>query len=690
MTNLILIAALLVGTHIYSQNTVTPCSTMEHMEEMLHEHPEWQIEKLQFEEKINHLAKNYNSVRTETRVIPVVFHVIHEGGIENISREQIQDQIRILNEDFSRTNPDAENTPEPFALVAGVADIEFRLANYDPWGNCSEGIVRLESPLTNNATDDVKGVSYWDSDMYLNVWVVKSIESDPGGTTLGYAQFPGWGAGSTDGVVIRHDVIGSIGTAGSSGLGLMSQGRTATHEVGHWLGLRHIWGDTECGNDWVDDTPTAVGANAGCPSFPHGVGTCSGNGTNGEMFMNYMDYSNGSCQNMFSSDQCDRMNLVMDQSRDELWSEENLIATGTDDLIYEDCTPIADFTVEDQMICEGDEVSFTDNSWNGVPNEYNWSFEGGTPETSTEQYPAVAYMNAGIYSVSMNVSNSAGSDEVGQESIIYVSPAEAQYSDWQFSEPFESELQIDNDWIFQNDEDNGWEYTTDAAFTGAGSMKIQNRSGNAEGSTDALISPSVDMTTIGGAPKLFFDYAYRKMGTASEDRLKVYVSSDCGKTWALRYNRSADLLATVDPSTANFVPVVDQWSTASVPLSSYSSYENLRVKFEFIAGGGNNFWLDNINISDPNSLEDRQLNNLQVHPNPSNGDFNVSFDLEKNSDVSIEVLNSTGQTVGKKLSQSMGVGRFTLRFNDYGLTNGMYMVRTTVNGVVYTKKLLIL
>jgi len=182
-------------------------------------------------------VKKRSSSTVASYIIPVVVHVIHYGGTENISKEQIEDQIRILDEDFRRLNADTINTPTDFLPLAADADIEFRLAQLDPQGNCTDGIVRVYSNLTFNARDNVKALSYWPSNKYLNVWVVASIANSSGspGDVIGFAQFPG-GAAATDGVVIKHDFMGSIGTAASSG----GAGRTTTHEVGHWLNLRHI------------------------------------------------------------------------------------------------------------------------------------------------------------------------------------------------------------------------------------------------------------------------------------------------------------------------------------------------------------------------------------------------------------------------------------------------------------------
>ena len=238
--------------------------------------------------------------------IPVVVHVVYNTTAENISDAQIQSQITVLNQDFRKLNADVANTPGAFAGLAGDANIEFCLATVDPNGNATNGVLRVPTTATSFGTNNtVKsstsgGSNAWNAGKYLNMWVC-----DISGGTLGYAQFPG-GSASTDGVVIDYQYFGTLGTATAP----FNKGRTATHEVGHWLNLRHIWGDdgTGCtGSDQVTDTPNAAGPNYGCPSFPRV--TCS-NGTNGDMFMNYMDYTDDACMYMFSNGQISRMQAL--------------------------------------------------------------------------------------------------------------------------------------------------------------------------------------------------------------------------------------------------------------------------------------------------------------------------------------------------------------------------------------------
>ncbi|MFM7234650.1 MAG: M43 family zinc metalloprotease [Flavobacteriales bacterium] len=261
-------------------------------------------------EEIEQFTRDYlmNNPQSDRALvtIPVVVHVVYNTAAENISDAQIQSQITVLNQDFRKLNADVNNTPSAFAGLAGDANIEFCLATVDPSGNPTNGVLRVPTSSTSFGTNNtVKssssgGSNAWIASKYLNMWVC-----DLSGGTLGYAQFPG-GSASTDGVVIDYQYFGTIGTATAP----FNKGRTATHEVGHWLNLFHIWGDdgTGCtGSDQVTDTPNAAGPNYGCPAFPRV--TCS-NGPNGDLFMNYMDYTDDACMYMFSNAQISRMQAL--------------------------------------------------------------------------------------------------------------------------------------------------------------------------------------------------------------------------------------------------------------------------------------------------------------------------------------------------------------------------------------------
>ncbi|HYE54615.1 MAG TPA: zinc metalloprotease [Chitinophagaceae bacterium] len=226
--------------------------------------------------------------------IPVIVNVIYRTAAENISQAQIQSQIDVLNEDFGNTNADRFNVPLEFQDEQATVGIRFVLAGINRKSN---------SKRSWSLNDDMKrsskgGIDPTDPAHNLNIWVVNKM-TYMGGTILGYAQFPG-GSLATDGVVIGYNFFGRTGTVSAP----YNKGRTATHEVGHWMNLAHIWGDATCGNDAVSDTPPHNAPNYGCPSYPH-RSTCSG--TPVEMTMNYMDYTDDGCMYMFSNGQSARM-----------------------------------------------------------------------------------------------------------------------------------------------------------------------------------------------------------------------------------------------------------------------------------------------------------------------------------------------------------------------------------------------
>lgn len=242
-----------------------------------------------------------DTLNNEVITIPVVVHILYNSGSQNISDAQVISQIRSLNNDFRRKNGDTINTPEPFKNLAADTRIQFCLAKVDPQGKYTTGIIHKYTTESKFVADDAMkfsaqgGDDAWDASKYLNLWVCNLF-----GRTLGYAVLPGSPA-EKDGVVIQYDVFGTIGNLTVP----FNKGRTATHEIGHWLGLKHLWGDSDCGDDGIADTPPQQGSSSGCPSFPQ-MSSCSINAY-GNMFMDYMDFTNDACMNMFTKGQATEM-----------------------------------------------------------------------------------------------------------------------------------------------------------------------------------------------------------------------------------------------------------------------------------------------------------------------------------------------------------------------------------------------
>ena len=288
------------GEQVDNNDRERVCHTMGNLDRLMHEKPKMAqrmalIEK-QTETYVRQVQANPAQRSQLVVTIPVVFHILYNTAAENISEAQVMSQLDILNEDFRRLNADQDNVWSQ----AADTQIEFCLASQDPNGNPTDGILRMPTNLTSFGTNDAMkftsqgGSDAWPASDYMNFWVC-----DLGSSLLGYAQFPG-GPASTDGIVCNYTATGSTGTASAP----FDLGRTATHEVGHYLNLRHIWGDGGCGaSDFVDDTPDSDGPNYGCALGSAACGTT-------DMVQNYMDYSDDACMNLFTQGQSDRMNAL--------------------------------------------------------------------------------------------------------------------------------------------------------------------------------------------------------------------------------------------------------------------------------------------------------------------------------------------------------------------------------------------
>jgi PKD repeat protein len=638
-------------------------------------------------------ALNRNSSSSAaTYVIPVVFHIIHKGGGENISDAQILSQMTVLNNDYRRLNADTGNTPAPFAAIAADSDIEFRLAQKDPNGNCTTGINRIFSPLTTNARNNVKALIQWPANKYLNIWVVASIENTSqivGGIVAGFAQFPGSGSLSTDGIVARHDYTGTIGTAANTG-GL---GRTITHEAGHWLNLRHVWGDEpNCtADDLVGDTPLqATYTFSTCPTFPF-FDSCTP-AANGVNFQNYMDYTDAACQNMYTNGQATRMQAALNSSasnRNNIWTGANLIATGTDGSPAVLCAPVADFLPIQKFVCEGDPISFKDISWGGATSSRQWTFNGATPGTDTSATPSVVYPTAGSYTVSLTSTNSAGSNTKTEPDHVVVSPI-ATTNTINVTEGFENGTWPFNEWYISNYNGGAyWDQTTSASASGIASLFVDNFSDGNKGQEE-FITPAYNLTGVTGASMSFkLAFAYKLSTNVNDDQLVVYSSTNCGQTWTLRRTIGGLPLATTTSFiNSPFIPSPSQWRSEPVNLSSstVSNKPNVRFKFVYTFNYGNNIYIDDINLTGTVDVQEAaaQSANIQVYPNPSNENTYVSFTTVSDGKVVIEVLDVTGRVI-QTITDELTSGDHQIALSNQ-LASGTYFVRLLLENTAITRK----
>jgi PKD repeat protein len=621
---------------------------------------------------------NANGKKVISYIIPVVWHVIHNGGAENISKATIENEIAQLNEDFQKLNASISGVHPLFAGITADCEIEFRLARIDPNGNCTEGITRTKSTHTYLMDDPYTVRPSWNTPTrkYLNIWQGTQISFGAGG----YAYYPGTVPDDMEGIVLIAQQLGN----------------TVTHEVGHWLNLAHLWGNSNdpqdpnnCfDDDDVLDTPNTIGR-TGCRDTANSCGSI-------DNVQNYMEYN--FCDLMFTEGQKQRMHAALNSSagaRDYLVSQANLINTGVADPydLNPICTPLADFNYNKTYICEGEQVTFTDNSFNATPTLWDWTFIGGTPTTSNIQNPVITYNTKGVYSVIHRPGTTTGSGYNEKNDIIYVSGINADYGVLPYSESFENITTYNNDWLVIENAANNWQNVSTTGFTGTRSVMVENLN-NSSTEISELISPSYDLTT-NPSYTLTFKYAFAQKLSGGNDRLVVYYSSNCGKSWSILRTKIGASLATAPKTNSFFVPTPNQWREEIIDLTSLSHLNNMKFKFYVKNSGGNNIWLDDINIDVSASTainENVNLSNYTIYPNPTNESAVVSFTISNNvKQLSITLKDLLGKEVTSIVnSQTFHTGKYTLSI-DQGkkLASGVYLVEFNLDGLISTQKLIV-
>lgn len=654
------------------------CGTDEYYQQALSEHPEIAQYEKEYNENVAQFAKQPQN-RATKYIIPVVFHVIHTNGAENISREQILDQLRIINEDFSFTNNNKSKIRSQFVGVAADAQIEFALANIDPNGNCTEGINRIYSPLgveVDRTTEDVKQLIQWNYQKYLNIWVVTSIQTDQNGIVLGYAQFPWMPDKSRDGIVIRHDRVGTIGTGDAT-----DSGRTLTHEIGHWLGLYHTFQDGCFGGDLIDDTPPVSQAqiNANCPS--NGNSCTNDNPDLLDQWENYMDYSDGSCMAMFTLKQKTRMHGFLTQSpRSFNVSAANLLATG---ITLSSGAPIANFTSSQKIVCAGTPVTFYDISCKASVTARSWTLPGSSVPSSTDPNPTVVYQTPGKYKVTLLVQNSSGSNsKVVDEYIQVISKDNAASPN--FEEGFEEPNPETRGFVSISPKP--WTVFTTAAYTGTNCFRAPVNSADPLGTTYSFVLPSVDLLSMSSsALKLTFYTSYAPSGSGISEVLRIFVSTDCGNSFKQILERSGTGLAySGAPVTSNFVPTAkNQWKLMGVTSLSALGLNTEKMaifRIDVVSGQGNPVYIDNVNISPYFAgVESASAGNLNMnlYPNPTSGKTTLEYHASMAGQTDVKLYDMAGRCILDVFSGNRPAGENVIEIT----------VPETVPGALYYVKL---
>lgn len=649
------------------------CGSNEALERLLNEHPEYAPIIEEANADLERFTESFDEslyARSNDYIIPVVFHVIHADGNENISDAQIHDAIEVMSEDFTLENEDITGIVEEFADIVADVGVEFRLAKLDPNGNCTNGIVRTESGATFEGGENLKTVSQpWPRGSYLNIWVA----ADLSGGAAGYTYTPGsvdgfWGA-QTDGIVIKHSYVGSIGT------GSPTRSRALTHEVGHWINLRHPWGgsnnpglEENCqSDDNVADTPNTIGWTS-CTLLGESCGSL-------DNVQNFMEYSY--CSRMFTQGQKNRMLAALNSStasRNNLHTADNLTATGVM-LPGELCS--VDIGVNTKEICVGDSVVYTDYSYHNVATR-NWTFEGGTPATSNGQEVVVYYNSPGTYNVELEIEDNFGeSISESFQNYVKVWPMEGLPLD--YSEDFENTTSLEEEWTVPYvGTTHEWQLSTQVSgASGDHALFLPNRSLN-EGDVSEVWSQPIDLSNTNTDVTISFKYAYARRNSGNNEKLMFWVSNNCGETWSLREILSNSFETAPFTNAYWFPSSASHWETVVVDnISPSYLVSNFKFKFVFQSDDGNNIFIDDINISGPDatSIDDMDIsNNLTVFPNPASNQINLSLSGDKGYSFDLRLINSLGQTVMSESSLRFTGGIAQYSLDTGALSPGVYML----------------
>ena len=694
----LLFLSVLITGQAFAQ--VNRCSTVEHEAVLRAKYPDYDAKRAaieaytqQYTKKNNILAKAEGA---EIITIPVVFHVVYKTAGQNIPDARILEQLDILNQDFRRLNADTTDTPDAFSPVGADCSIEFCLAQVDPEGNPTTGILRVETAAGSFSGDEVKfdadgGSDAWPADSYLNFWVCNL-----GAFLLGYAQFPG-GPDATDGVVINFENVG-LNDAGYP----YHLGRTATHEIGHWLNLRHIWGDdSNCaGTDFVDDTPNQKVETYGCPGFPK-TDACSAVAP-GIMFQNYMDYSDDACMNIFTEGQKQRMMALFEPGGERY----GLISSDGCGLQPYDAQAVSslpggticDLSVTPKVVIKNHgaaELISVDINYSvdgGATSTYEWTGSLLSAETEEVTLPAVA-VTEGDHTLEVTLDNPNGF-------------IDADFSDNTTSTDFTVNLGTLPLPVVEGFEDTGfpytgyslsnpdggetWERTTTAAALGSASIFMNHFNYDSPGEIDEFVLPAYDLTGL--ADIVFtFDVAYA-LYTADgsmSDTLEVLVSDDCGDTWTTVYKKANPDLQTAPIHTISFKPEDDEWRNESIDLDAYIGTEQFFVKFRTITDYENNLYIDNINI---NNGQIQSVNNNQpdfamnLYPNPANDNVQIRYNVPVNGNGSLSITDVLGKVVySTEIGVSYGVN--VVNVNTAAFASGYYQVTLNCEGLVASESL---
>lgn len=700
-----LVLYLLLLNTAYAQNPPVRCATMDVLRNKLAASPalrqRWIQRSAELRQKTDARINGIRILREteDAVVIPVVFHIVLQNTAQ-VTDAQIIAQLDTLNKDYAGANEDASKILPAFKPLFGKTNIQFCLAQRTPDGDPTNGIVRKTTSTASFGTDDkmkhadTGGDDGWNPEKYYNVWICVLSNG-----ILGYGTFPESGDPTDDGVVI------DIQALPGSNLPAYDEGKTLTHETGHFFDLLHIWGDDDgacTGSDQIADTPNQGDATVGSPTGVK-VDNCSPVAP-GIMYQNYMDYTNDDQLLLFTIDQVARIETSMTNFRSSLFNSDG-------------CQPAVVFNLDAQVrailqpnarICNQEFTptvvirnrgSQTINSLHVVAKlengdsailNYNQPLASGVSDTVS--LPQLSASN-GIQTLTVFVTSPNGgvdmqkSNDTMQISFQYFPPVTS------VNESFEGATFPPPGWDIVNpDKSYTWERTDTAAKTGTHSVVMRNLEYQENDKMDWLRLPDLDLNNADSA-FLSFQVAaavQTPLTTAGNvwDTLQVVVSTDCGKTYTSLYKKWGANLVT-HPTAINtpFVPNANEWRKDSINLSDYIGAGKIMVAFQNTTNFENNIYLDDINVRTVSVNPNLKARGYLVSPNPTTGNVLLQFYPQPVNLRKIELFNMTGQLLTSiPIQEGFTSNYYNLNLSKFAA--GIYVVRASFTDKVVTQRIM--
>jgi hypothetical protein len=624
-----------------------------------------------------------------TVYIPVVFHIVLPDPAI-ITDEQIQAQLDTLNKDFAGLNADSINIPAAFKPLFGKSAIQFKLAQRTPDNQATNGIVRKITTRSSFslANDGVKfnasgGDNAWDPARYLNIWVCNIS-----GNILGYATPPGSSAAASQGVVILYRSL-------PGGSAPYDQGRTLTHETGHYFFLYHIWADDDgaCnGSDYVNDTPNQSDATYGCPGGTVVTDDCT-KATPGILYQNFMDYTNDACMLLFTKQQVTRMETALNLYRSSLVTSNgaeppplktiDISLNSSSAMPARICKPdllpvVTLFNKGAQTITSANIITSVDGS---PPVTIHWS---GSVQSlkNVDAFMNGITLTAGKHTIKITVADPNGSVDMDASNntltyvVEYYPPVTIP-----LSEDFESSTFPPPGWDIVNaDRGTTWQKVSALAKSGHGAVMLPNYSYVLNDEKDYLRLPQTDITNTDSA-FLSFQVAAAERSNAGVfnilwDTLEVLISTDCGNSYSSLYKKWGASLYTGAATSGSFIPAAAEWRKDSVNLTPYINAGPVMLAFLNTTENGNNIYLDDVRIYKKAAVNPRlREKGWLVTPNPVKDKVTVQFYPLPGNLKSISIFNSAGQKVAGQAIHAGAASYGSYQFDCSRFAGGVYIVQ---------------